>query len=198
MSIYRKPRPKPRREPVIKRCARCNKDRPHLYRYDRKGGHLRPYCRDCVSEAAVAWRQANWQREKLRNTYKGMIQRCTNRDHPSYRNYGALGVVVCKRWLESYDAFCEDVGLPPSPEHSLDRRRPQGDYVPSNCRWATPTEQSSNTRTAHLLTAHGITQTLTEWARQTGLARTTIRNRLKAGQTHEEAVAPTTEADVPF
>jgi hypothetical protein len=79
-------------------------------------------------------------------TLNNMIQRCTNKNNHKYQIYGERGIKVCDRWLESFWNFYEDMGPKPSPKHSIDRIDVNGNYEPSNCRWATATEQSHNTR----------------------------------------------------
>ena len=74
-------------------------------------------------------------------------QRCDNPKDPSWHNYGGRGIAVCERWQKSFKLFFKDVGLRPSSEYSLDRWPDNdGDYKPSNVRWATRVEQRANTR----------------------------------------------------
>jgi len=78
--------------------------------------------------------------------WRALNDRCYNSKHISYKYYGALGVTVCKRWREDFEAFFKDVGPRPSTKHSIDRKEPNGNYTPKNCRWATATEQRLNQR----------------------------------------------------
>lgn len=75
------------------------------------------------------------------NSWIAMKSRCTNPDYVSWHHYGGKGVRVCDRWMRSFEAFLEDMGPRPSKQHTIDRIRPDGDYEPQNCRWATFAEQ---------------------------------------------------------
>lgn len=77
-------------------------------------------------------------------TWAQMKTRCTNPKAVSYKYYGGRGITVCDRWMNNFAAFLEDMGLRPSPKHSLDRIDNNGDYEPGNCRWATMAEQMAN------------------------------------------------------
>jgi hypothetical protein len=87
------------------------------------------------------------------STWEGMKQRCLNEKDPRYKHYGARGIKICEKWL-SFNGFYSDMGPKPSSRHSIDRIDVNGNYEPSNCRWATTNEQAINKR--KLITRNGI------------------------------------------
>lgn len=80
-------------------------------------------------------------------TWASIIQRCTNTNSTGWHKYGARGIKVCDRW-RIYLNFLEDMGERPQGK-SIDRINNEGNYEPSNCRWATPYEQTHNRRKNH-------------------------------------------------
>jgi hypothetical protein len=107
--------------------------------------------------------------------WKGMIQRC---EHPAhYKNYGSRGIRVCDRWRHSFASFLSDMGERPTPKHQIDRVDNDGMYEPTNCRWATPTENGRNTRHNHLITINGETKCVSEWSEFLGIPTWTVVKR---------------------
>src|SRR5690606_36106621 len=101
--------------------------------------------------------------------------------HPQYQNYGGRGIRFCPEWRHDFPAFLAAVGRAPTGDHSLDRIDVNGDYEPSNCRWATRTEQQRNRRNYRIIEHDGHRRTLAEWSEVTGLSKDAIRYRLGAG-----------------
>lgn len=84
---------------------------------------------------------------KLYERYCGMIARCENPKHISYRSYGKIGIKVCSKWRRDFKSFATwSVNNGYSNELILDRIDSDGDYSPENCRWITRTENNQNAR----------------------------------------------------
>jgi len=131
------------------------------------------------------------------NTWCLMKRRCNNPKEVGYKYYGGRGITVCDRWLESFQNFYEDMGKCPE-GMSLDRIDVNGNYEPSNCRWATHSEQSYNQRRRKDNTSGrcGV-----YYIPETGRWRVTIRlNRKQVHvgcfETFEEAVAAREAAEL--
>ncbi len=82
--------------------------------------------------------------------WRGMIQRCYDRNSTTYDRYGGRGIKVCDRWRYGEDGkhpficFLEDMGRRPSPTHQIDRVDNDKGYSVDNCRWVTKSEQMLN------------------------------------------------------
>jgi hypothetical protein len=119
-------------------------------------------------------------------TWDSMLQRCNNKKHKSYHQYGGRGITVCERWL-TFENFFEDMGVQ-ADGMTIERNDVNGNYEPSNCRWATILEQANNKRTNRFIEFKGERKTLKEWSISTGISRTTISDRIKYGWSIEDAL----------
>ena len=113
--------------------------------------------------------------------WMAMNRRVRNKNQKYYHLYGGRGISICERWSGEcgFSNFLADMGKKPSQSHSLDRINVNGNYEPSNCRWATSAEQARNKRTNRTLSANGKTMCIADWADHLGLHRSTIEKRLK-------------------
>ena len=146
--------------------------------------------RSCGCLHIETCRQVNWKHGQYRSgaysSWLCMIQRCTNPKNTGYRDYGARGITVCQQWRD-FETFLADMGPRPVGA-SLDRLENTGNYEKRNCRWATKSQQSNNTRTVTRLKVNGITRTLHEWAEETRINPRTIQKRLNLGWSHTQAL----------
>jgi hypothetical protein len=116
-----------------------------------------------------------------------MKQRCTNPKNKDWDSYGGRGITVCTSWLASFENFLADMGESPSGK-TIDRIDNDGHYVKENCRWATGEQQRQNTSRNRWLICRGERRTISEWCKLSGYDVSTVRDRLKAGLSTEEAL----------
>jgi len=121
-----------------------------------------------------------------------MRDRCRNPNSEKFKNYGGRGIKVCERW-ESFETFLADMGEKPTGK-SIDRINVNGNYEPSNCRWATAYEQSRNRTDNRILVVHGEQINLTDCATKYGMNVSTLHGRLAKGMSPEEAIKSYGEA----
>jgi hypothetical protein len=100
------------------------------------------------------------------NIWRGMRSRCENPRNEAYHNYGGRGIKVCDRWQYRFDLFLADMGRRPSPNLTLERNDVNGDYEPSNCRWATRKEQYASQRKRKRLDQYTTEELQTELERR--------------------------------
>lgn len=178
----------------------------------RMGGRKRKWlCRcECGKQAIVAsdklssghtkscgcWKAKRIQETKTTHglagtpTYRSwtaMMTRCHTPGSPKYEKYGGRGIKVCERWKD-FELFVGDIGLSPGRGYSLNRINNDGDYEPGNCHWATAIEQQNNKSNNRLVTANGVTHTVAEWSRITGINYNTLTKRLNSGVDPQRAL----------
>lgn len=109
--------------------------------------------------------------------WNGMIGRCYNTKNKKFHRYGGRGISVCARWRKSFLNFFDDMGHPPLGT-SLDRIDNNGNYEPSNCRWATPKQQQNNRSDSRVFFYLGETRKLSEISMLCGISSKLIRQRV--------------------
>lgn len=121
--------------------------------------------------------------------WKGMKTRVTNSNTDSSDNYINRGIKCCDEWLESFEAFYNDMGNAPK-GYSLDRINPNGDYCPENCRWASAKIQAENRGDFNdVFTFNNETHVLKEWSRIVGIKYGTLHARIyRGGLSFEDAI----------
>jgi len=117
-----------------------------------------------------------------------MKGRCLNSHDSDYPRYGGRGIVMCDRWLQSFSNFQDDMPPHPGKGYSIDRIDNDGGYEPSNCHWATASEQTNNRSNTIQITIDGVTKPLASWMHLATVDRALVCRRLKNGWSDEEAV----------
>ncbi len=119
--------------------------------------------------------------------WKGMHSRCRDMGNSGYALYGGRGITVCERWSK-FENFYADMGQRPD-GMTIEREESNGNYEPSNCRWATPTEQANNTSRNKMIAVGDRIMTMAMWSREPGAAAYgAIQARLLRGWPAERAV----------
>lgn len=129
---------------------------------------------------------------KLNKVWRNMKDRCYNPNNKRYTHYGGRGIAVCEAWKGSYVVF-RDWAISAGYKNglSLDRINNDGNYDPSNCRWADGVSQNNNFSRNKLLTHNGETMSLSQWAKKTGIHRNTLDYRVNRGMDIEMIMANT-------
>lgn len=165
-----------------KECLRCG------HSFTPRSGYARYCSSDCRLQTTNERARKSRSMGPPYHVWWNMVQRCTNEETDSYPDYGGRGIQVCSRWLDSPEAFYEDMGPRPS-GFQLDRIDPDGDYCPENCRWVGVETQQNNKRSSRLITFRGETLSITQWARRMGAANSsTLAYRLRNGWSVEKTL----------
>lgn len=148
------------------------------------------YCREVTLALATSHGHASGVRKTSEyRSWLNMKKRCLNESCNNYANYGGRGITVCTQWVDSFKTFLADMGMKPSPAHSIDRIDVNLGYGPDNCRWSTTKEQSRNTRASRILEFNGHRMTVAEWGEVTGISASLIGARInRLGWTTERAL----------
>lgn len=153
--------------------------------------------RKCSEETKRKIGKANTKhsgcQERLYRVWSSMLNRCNNPNEFAYKWYGARGIKVCNEWLDyaTFRQWALSSGYDDSAEThmcSIDRIDGNGNYCPENCRWVDAKAQSNNRKSNVLLTYKGKTQTMMQWAEETGVPYQRIQQRLNRGWGVQRAI----------
>ena len=122
------------------------------------------------------------RKHRLYSIWANMKSRCYNPNATHYKRYGGRGIQICDQWRNDFKAFYDWAmnngykdGL------TIDRINVNGDYEPSNCRWATDNEQARNTSTNKIFTINNESKSLIEWCEIYNINYRTVQDRLARG-----------------
>lgn len=121
----------------------------------------------------------NLRHTKLYEVWKTMKQRCFNPNNKHFNKWGGRGITVCVEWKNNFQSFYEwsmnngyKEGL------SIDRINNNGNYEPSNCRWADKIVQCNNTRQNKLFEINGVKKTIHQWSLEYDISVNLVRQRI--------------------
>jgi len=174
------------------RCA-CGIERLVPIHTLKQGNSRHCGCRQSVINDANHLRHGDTRKGRMAPEYRAwshMIGRCENPTDGSFADYGGRGITVCERWRSDYANFLADMGRRPR-GMSLDRIDVNGNYEPSNCRWADKWVQAQNKRVARLVEYCGEVLALKEACRRAGVEvrYKLIHGRMQKGMSFENALA---------
>ena len=136
----------------------------------------------------------NGEHTRIYESWHQMKKRCNNPKDHNYKNYGGRGISVCEGW-DRYENFRDwALGNGYNDELTLDRIDVDGNYEPSNCRWADAITQGNNRRTNRYVEYQGETHTISEWSRVIGISHDVIAGRLNRGWSIEDALTKPTRS----
>lgn len=125
---------------------------------------------------------------ELYKVWQGIKIRCYDKNSTYYNNYGGRDIKMCDEWKNDFVPFYNwAINNGYRNSLTIDRINNDGNYEPSNCRWITRREQNNNMRKNIILEYNGKGQTISEWANETGINRTTLYYRIKRGWSAEKA-----------
>jgi hypothetical protein len=119
-----------------------------------------------------------------------MHSRCDNPRHKRFNDWGGRGIKICYAWydFETFKNWAYANGYKKG--LLIERNDNDGNYEPTNCRWATMKEQGNNRRNNKRITFNGITMTQTQWANKLGIDPSTLSQRLKTWSIEKSITTP--------
>lgn len=131
---------------------------------------------------------------RLYRIWQGMKRRCYCETSDDWLNYGGRGIKMCDEWKDDYSKFQKWAmknGYDETAQKfccTIDRIDVNGNYTPTNCRWANASEQANNKRNNIRITYIGKTHTLKEWSDILLFDYDRVNQRMRRGKTFLEAI----------
>lgn len=151
----------------------------------KQGGAISCGCR--AKEPRKSWfkQKHGMYGTRIYRIYRGIVNRCTNPNDVIYQRYGARGITLCDEWLGecgfiNFKDWAFENGY--SDELTIDRIDVNGNYEPSNCRWATMQVQENNKRSNHYITYQGEKMTIADLSRKLNISWTKAYRMVKANK----------------
>lgn len=135
----------------------------------------------CLNKEKPPKRTHGMSKTKIYSCWKNMRRRCYEFENKRYKTYGGRGIKVCEEWQEFKPFYDWAMSNGYQEGLTIERIDVNGNYEPSNCTWITMKQQGYNTTRTHFLTYNDKTQSVAEWAVETGLTYSTLQHRLQRG-----------------
>ena len=136
---------------------------------------------------ATMFRTHGLRNHPLYVVWVDMRRRCDNKTNSRYKDYGGRGITICEEWYD-FKKFYDWAIAGYKKGLSLDRINNDGNYEPSNCRWATRTEQANNKRNNRTICIDGVNKHLLEWCHEYNIEPSTALTRIKRGWSEKDAI----------
>lgn len=141
--------------------------------------------RSCNKCSFLTGSHGMWKSREF-SIWQSMKDRCYNSNNPGYKNYGGRGIIICDEWKNSFSNFYLDMGE--SNGLTIDRIDVNGNYEPSNCRWATPKIQARNRTNNKVYSYLEETLCMSEWCEKLNMPTSTFNNRILRGWSIEKII----------
>lgn len=115
---------------------------------------------------------------RIYKTWIHIKERCINPKKTGFEYYGGRGIEICQEWLNFENFYEWSIKNGYANNLTIDRINVNGNYEPSNCRWATQKEQANNKRNNHFITYNNETHTIAEWAEILNMKASTLHSRI--------------------
>ena len=120
----------------------------------------------------------NLTKHPLYKIWSNIKGRCSNPNFKNYKYYGERGIKMCDEWINSFISFYDWAIVTYEKGLDIDRIDVNGNYEPSNCRFATKTQNARNRRNNVLLYFNGESKCIAEWAKDLGVTPSMINKRI--------------------